>query len=112
MAHYVINSSGHGIKISDDEFGFTEQPCKLETNLQNVLASLSIFKPPKVLKTTDSITLEWFSNACLIEIYINESDAYKWTITNFVHGTTFIESSCYTKLDNILEKELYKYFWK
>ena len=93
------------------DLNYTEES-KLETYLQNFLNSLTDYKSPRVLKTTDSITLEWFCDACLIELYINESETYKWSVVSFIHGTTFNGILPHTEFDKLLEKEMYRYFRK
>lgn len=85
----------------------------LDQNLNGILNLIpKEIKPPLVSKKSDNIGLEYFCNACLIHIALNETTSYTWTITSYIHGTTYSGTTEYTVLEDSLKKSLYQYFRK
>ena len=83
----------------------------IDNNLNAILNLIpKDIKPPMVSKKSDSVGLEYFSNACLIQLHLNETSTYTWTITNYVHGTTFTGTAEYNSLEDSLKKSLYQFF--
>lgn len=95
---------------STEELEQQQRANLMNDNHAKLLSLLTTFKKPTTKITTDSITIEYFNNSCIITFIITHDNTYRWEIISYITDSTFRGTNTYSSIEPSVESALYQYF--
>jgi len=95
-----------------DEVEKEHRAKKMNENHQKFSNLILSFKKPITKITSDSIIIEFFSNATVLTFIITSDVEYGWESISYITDSTFRGNMSYNSLPIEIESALYQYFSK